>query len=913
VPKSAESKLQYKQLPELTHDSSGSDSEAADEPKETSAEKSKLERVSDQRNLQRIETRARNDEKILGKYLPDDIDGYLPGTLMGPDDTFEAPAWLYQAILEVANEPVPVPAKPPVRFDTSNESIEHNSKLLQTFDYNLDKLLAANSHTTLGYGAEFRPINQLEKVLGPHPNFAFLRTVLHNGMDYFFKSQLTEDQRKAELHANVERGNHKSADASADKVRQLLDKDVRHGFSLPVRTELVYKIPKALVQPCGVVTQYALTASGERQLKERLTQDLTYSLTEEEISVNDRIEMSRYPEMIYGWCLLRIIHFVVALRLRHPQKRIFLAKYDFSDAYRRIAHSASAVIQSIIIFAGIAFLALRLTFGGAPNPPTWCCFSEMVTDLSNEIPLCRDWDPTVVFNPEQPDTPMPDEEPGDDPLAPAQPLAVHIPTEITARTDCFIDDLIRAFLDTPDNRRREPHAVPLAIHITTRPHAGDQEPVPRRSLVQAEKMIAEGTPAESQIVLGWILNTHFLLIRLPGDKFVAWSSDIASVLETGSATFGDLESLLGRLNHAGYVIPMARHFLNRLRLRIEHRLHKRQRLTLNHEELEDLRLWLHFLASAHRGISFNQMTIRKPSRLGFSDSCPFGLGGFSHTGRAWRLLIPPDCAFYGESEINNLLEFLAMVVTIWLIIIECAEEGSSEDCILALGDNTSGIGWLFRSGKIKPQSVYYTAVQLIARKLATLVLESSHCLASQHLKGSKNTVSDLLSYTGATREAPHPLAPDNPSDAELTHRFHRYLPQLIPQHFEISPLPSEILSFFILALRTAELSWIRVKRNPTSPGTASGAVGSVSAPKPASITPTSVTYQSPNKNSSFELSSASTESLTGISQADFVANVRDPWWQALCALPQATWLRRSGTISNAAPFTSRTEPSSSHR
>jgi hypothetical protein len=875
-------------------------------------EKPKPERAAERRNLQRIEIRARNDEQLLGKYLPDSVDGFLPGPLMGPDDTFEAPEWLYHAILEVANEPVPVPQKPPVRFDTSDESIQHNSELLRQFDYDLNKLLEAHGHTTLNYGAEFRPVQQLEKVLGPHPNFAFFRTVLRDGMNYFFKSELTEEQRKAELHANVERGNHKSADASADKVRQLLDKDVRHGFSLPVLPELVYKIKNALVQPCGIVTQYALTASGARQLKERLTHDLTYSLTEEGISVNDRIDMSQYTEMIYGWCLLRIIHFVVALRLRHPRKRIFLAKYDFSDAYRRVAHSASAAIQSIIIFAGIAFLALRLTFGGAPNPPTWCCFSEMVADLSNEIPLCHDWDPATTYNPEQPDTPPPDEEPGNAPLAPAQSLAVHIPTEITARTDCFIDDLIRAFLDTPENREREPHAVPLAIHITTRPHAGEREPVPRRSLVQAEKMIAEGTPAESQIVLGWILNTHFLLIKLPGDKFVAWSSDIASVLETGSATFGDLESLLGRLNHAGYVIPMARHFLNRLRLRIERRLHKRQRLTLNSEELADLRLWLHFLASAHRGISFNQMTIRQPTRLGFSDSCPFGLGGFSHTGRAWRLLIPPDCAFYGESEINNLLEFLAMVITIWIILLECAADGSSEACILALGDNTSGIGWLFRSGRIKPHSVYYTAVQLIARKLAMLILESSHCLASQHLKGSKNTVSDYLSYTGDSREEPHPLAPDNPSDAELTRRFHRYLPQLIPQRFDISPLPSEILSFAILALRTAESSWIRVKKSHTSPATGSGAAGPVSAPKPESLTPSSVTYRNMSKSSSFELSSASTASLTGISQAAFVASVRDPWWRVLSALPQAIWLRRSGTISNGAPFTSRTAPSCSH-
>ena len=156
------------------------------------------------------------------------------------------------------------------------------------------------------------------------------------------------------------------------------------------------------------------------------------------------------------------------------------------------------------------------------------------------------------------------------------------------------------------------------------------------------------------------------------------------------------------------------------------------------------------------------------------------------------------------------------------------------------------------------------------------------------------------------------MVPDNPSDAELTRRFHRYLPQLIPQRFEISPLPSEILSFAILALRTAKSSWICVKKNPTNPGTPSGDTGSASALKPESLTRSSVTYQNTNKKSSFELSLASTASLTGISQAAFVASVRDPWWRVLCALPQATWLRRSGTISNGAPFTSRTAPSCSH-
>jgi hypothetical protein len=92
--------------------------------------------------------------------------------------------------------------------------------------------------------------------------------------------------------------------------------------------------------------------------------------------------------MIYGWCLTWIIHFIVALRLAYPLLLIFILKYDYSDAYRQITHSPLAATQSIINFTGVAYIAICLTFGGLPNPPMWCAFLEMVTDLSNEISLC---------------------------------------------------------------------------------------------------------------------------------------------------------------------------------------------------------------------------------------------------------------------------------------------------------------------------------------------------------------------------------------------------------------------------------------------------------------------------------------------------------------------------------------------
>lgn len=239
-----------------------------------------------------------------------------------------------------------------------------------------------------------------------------------------------------------------------------------------------------------------------------------------------------------------------------------MAKYDFSDAYRRVSHSPAAAAATILIIHAVAYIFLRLTFGGAANPPAWCAFSEAVTDLSNEIPLCPDWDPEDLCNPCQASTPEPLRycDP-DAPLGQSKPMAVHVPTTVTAITDSFIDDLIRVFLDTEWNRRAQPHAVPLAVYVTNRPHAGDQEPVTRRENLSIPKLKAEGTPTEAQIVLGWELDAHRLLLRLPFDKYVAWVGDLQEVLNSTTISLQSLDSLIGRLNHAAYVVPLARHFL----------------------------------------------------------------------------------------------------------------------------------------------------------------------------------------------------------------------------------------------------------------------------------------------------------------------------------------------------------------
>jgi hypothetical protein len=76
-----------------------------------------------------------------------------------------------------------------------------------------------------------------------------------------------------------------------------------------------------------------------------------------------------------------------------------------------------------------------------------------------------------------------------------------------------------------------------------------------------------------------------------------------------------------------------------------------------------------------------------------------------------------------------------MVVNVWL---ECKDVTDEFECILALGDSTSAIGWLFSMSSFPANSPAHKAHHLTARQLARLLINHNHCLASQHLNGKLN-------------------------------------------------------------------------------------------------------------------------------------------------------------------------------
>ena len=466
-------------------------------------------------------------------------------------------------------------------------------------------------------------------------------------------------------------------------------------------------------------------------------------------------------------------------------------------------------------------------------------------------------------------------------------------------------------MEDEEKHEIEVQALPMAAQAFSRPHAGDQnEPIPRRPIFGPDKTEAEGRPSEVMIILGWGLDTRRLIMYLPEDKFAVWMNDLKELSQPDrSITTADLESLIGRLNHATRIIPLSRHFLNELRQRLKrHKARNWRGIRLSRQERLDLKLWEHFLKVGKEGISLNLIIDRMPTRMAWSDSCPVGIGGYTLGGRAWRIMIPKEFPFWGDDIANNLLEFLGLYVSVELMI----QESEDEDfpCLLALGDNTSAIAWVMKTSKVKTDSVYYEATKMVARRLAQRCIEANVKLDTQHISGVHNDVSDLLSYHADWRgeDKINDLTGDDPDNETLTERFHSHLAHLIPQTFQISQLPEEVESFVFATLQTFSKSYIRNKKAATRTKTGPGGGGPSTSKDWESLTPTSMRFQDGPKPESPRPSLSSSVSVDSTTQATFLASVREQWWLQASQKPLASWHRRCGVTTGQVLSTSKAEP-----
>ena len=213
------------------------------------------------------------------------------------------------------------------------------------------------------------------------------------------------------------------------------------------------------------------------------------------------------------------------MRWTHPQLRILITKLDLDAAYRRLHVVAAMAVLTITIIKKIAYILLRLPFGVANGPNDFSLVSELIIDLTNNILHDESWDPADIHSPLQPEFDTKNERyDSNTPFGQANKLFVPVPFH-PAAADGYIDDIVTAMLDKANWVQKGQNAAPLAVHTVFRP-IDDSDPLPRADAASIPKLKGEGTPDESKIVLGWLIDTRKFRIFLPIEKAADWTHDL---------------------------------------------------------------------------------------------------------------------------------------------------------------------------------------------------------------------------------------------------------------------------------------------------------------------------------------------------------------------------------------------------
>jgi hypothetical protein len=698
---------------------------------------------------------------------------------------------------------IKTPKHPSLKFELSQEAAIHNMQQIQQYNNSIHAYLLSQKGSFISFGSEFRNVTDLHLLLCHHPNWPRLRKILEEGSNWPLHP-LTDSERRAKNSELIQRGNHKSAEKYNADLHNTLKKEVLQGWMIPLPIDYVSSLKYGELAPVGMDDkQWVDLPNGQKQVKLRLTHDQSFNASQGR-SVNDRVITEKLEPLYYGGCLSRIIHYILSIRLRHPEIKILGGKSDIKAAYRRISLHGDTAERCTIMYNDLGLTSVRLTFGGSPCPNEFCLASELCTDLANDILHCDQWNPRELKSPHAEKIRDPVYLDSNIPYTKAKELDVILPTDDYGRIDDFIDDGIVIIPDLEDNKNRALQALLLAIHILFRP-VDDNENIRRDDCLSLSKLQDEGFLTENPIILGWRINTRLLTVSLPEKKFKIWDQDLVKMITTKKTTYKELEKLIGRLNHAATACPLMRYFLNRIRkilLSWQASNHNKSvKRYLSSSVLDDLKLWQRsFLPKIKEGLSLNLISYRQPSVLSWSDACPSGMGGYDSNGIAWQFKLSPEDAQACIRQ-NNSLEFVAALVTIWLATKQKKKE--TETCFLAFCDNSSAVGWLHKANFDETKN---SPLHIAARKYADVLLQADCCLYSQHIAGEKNVVADYLSrnfiYT----------------NDQLTSFILSSFPHQVPPSFTISPLPPDILLWLTSWLRKCRereaLQKIQEKKSP---------------------------------------------------------------------------------------------------
>lgn len=322
--------------------------------------------------------------------------------------------------------------------------------------------------------------------------------------------------------------------------------------------EAAFHIPGLNISPLGVVS-----SGTPESPKLRIVHDLSFDVTREDASVNDRTDFASAPPVTFKNVLRNFVWRILYLRGRWPRGRIVLSKMDVAAAFRQVLVSWAGNQVFAYAFGDLLVIDRRLMFGWRNSPRYFCLFSDALrhshaaTSRKNAIvsKLGKKATQHVTVT-----RPPENEQPAALPLGCRVPPGSGGDVEDNFDNRYFLDDAMMAEIQHfRDGKRCLLSSGALASDHYRLFGAREPDDPP---MLAAKKVSSWHTRLE---VLGWTFDTVTMSIEVSLDKLHAlrallqsWPASRTVAVET------DVRSLIGKLLYLCEVVRPGKFFVRRM-------------------------------------------------------------------------------------------------------------------------------------------------------------------------------------------------------------------------------------------------------------------------------------------------------------------------------------------------------------
>jgi hypothetical protein len=646
------------------------------------------------------------------------------------------------------------------------------------------------------------------------------------------------------VEAAVEKGAHKSA--TSDESIALVQEDVAYqlkaGYAEIIAWKDLQKLrPKQLkISPLAVVPQ--------RNRRGRMILDLSFAVRARrthrkdakrgqtkkgrkrskrgdddiiQASVNDTTTRlaPEGPVKELGNVLPRLLDFMATVP---PEEHIHFSKLDLADGYWRMRVTREERWNFAYVMPAkpgeelMVVVPSALQMGWNESPAFFCATTETVRDISQmwmdhgtELPAHK----MEAF------------------VKPATPPQRQLTDGATHQwSGVYVDDHLLAVVEdrTGTLMRRTARATLHAIHsVFTSPSSttmeGAKDPISEKKLHKGD-----GRFDTTKEILGYMLDGIARTIQLPQDRADNLLKEVRAILKKTRVPLTRFRSIVGRLQHAARILPVAKAFFtplyNALRglpsqIALGAKSEVRQALIDAAVVIRDL---------ARRPTHVSELTQHDLHYTGYCDASAFGAGGVwfgadrDLTPIVWRVQWPKDItdavvSFTNPNGriTNSDLEMAGVVLQ------EAALEAHLGTDLthvqMAIGcDNSPAVAWTTRMATRSHSPIAFRLLKGLAMRQRT-----THAAppAVFHVAGIRNTLADVASRV-IPGVPPMETTPGSVCPGEFLTHFDSSYPLQQLSWTNVQP-PSDLWSNVIMTLRGQQLPlqrWTTAQNAPSPTG-----------------------------------------------------------------------------------------------